>query len=149
MGYWCRSLQSQDKWYSRTSLWMNFLTAETNLKALKTVPLTQQSNRVSWRGVVSFLGVIWEGKENFFLCCLHFVSSNIRGWYIPSLCIVDINGEMTYYSLTKCSCNNIIWWLYLVKNFLLFACVFVCLLFFGLCFWAPGIQTAGFLTYIF
>lgn len=100
VGYWCRSLKSQEKAWSWIGSWMDNATAIMTeiAEGWKTVALIQQNDKGSWKmGGQSFTGNDL-GRWEFFLCCLRFVPSNIRGWRMPALCTIDINGEMTYYS---------------------------------------------------
>lgn len=78
------------------------VTAEMYVKGLKLMTLTWQHS-----GGQSFAGSDFEGYGEVFFADRVFVSTNITRQYIPSLCMRDMSGKITYYPLTKCSCDDI------------------------------------------
>lgn len=111
--YWWRSLTLQDRLYNWTGLWLDsavrchsrdvYERIEAHDPDLAALGWSELCGEWFWR--------MWRS----FLCWPHFVSTNITRQYIPSLCMRDMSGKITYYPLTKCSCADIMWWLDLVK----------------------------------
>lgn len=91
--YWWRSLTLQDRLYGWTGLWLDSAMRshsrdvreriEAHDSDLATLRWPEMCGEWFWR--------MWR----IFLCWLHFVSTNIMGQYIPSLCIIDMNGKTT------------------------------------------------------